>query len=250
MKTIGKIIGVFIAFALVLAIFSLISWPIFILSAVALWYYTKKELNPKFQKIAAVALVFSFFGIALGFTDGSVENETEEPKTEEVESKEEKKTETKEEKKVAEAESSSEEPEPVVEEEPAAAPAPAPVVQTPAPVVEQPSSVTITPDMILPVMQDSFAGTSVVTYDASMKAFVLDVYEPGMVQGVTAMVQGYVGREESGWDNLVQQFVGLSGSTTDSLGTGYSIMVKSPFSENYILWVTDSVVIYNFADDL
>ena len=96
MKTIGKIIGVFIAFALVLTTFSLISWPIFILSAIALWYYTKKELNPNFQKIAAVALVFSFFGIALGFTDGSVENETEEPKTEEVESKEEKKTETKE----------------------------------------------------------------------------------------------------------------------------------------------------------
>ena len=89
MKTIGKLIGAFVGIALLLALFSILSWPVLVLSGIGLWYYTKKDPNPKFQKIALVALVFSFFGVVLGFTDGSADNpEQEKAKTEEIAVKE------------------------------------------------------------------------------------------------------------------------------------------------------------------
>lgn len=244
MKTIGKLIGAFVGIALLLALFSILSWPVLVLSGIGLWYYTKKDPNPKFQKIALAALVFSFFGVVLGFTDGSADNpKQEKAKTEEIAAKE--SEESKEEKKVAEKESVeaiSENPEPVVE------PEPAPVVEAPAPEPE-PSVSIVNPEIVMMTMQDSFGSSASIRYDAENKFFIFTVTDQNVQSAILATASGLIGRSD--WDNLVAQFVGLGDSTKDVLGSGYSIVMENPSNpENYLFLIHDGVLLYNFADEL
>lgn len=249
MKTIGKLIGAFVGIALLLAVFSILSWPVLVLSGIGLWYYTKKDPNPKFQKIALIALVFSFFGVALSFTDGSADNpEQEEAKTEEVATKEsvEPKKEKTEEKESVEA--VSEEPEPEAE------PEPAPVVQAPAPTPalapeQEPAVSIVNPEIIMMTMQESFGSSASIRYDAENKFFIFTVTDQNVQSAILATASGLIGRSD--WDNLVAQFVGLGGSTKDVLGSGYSIVMENPSNpENYLFLIHDGVLLYNFADEL
>lgn len=246
MKTIGKVIGAFVGVALVFAVLTILSWPVLILSAIGLWYYTKKDLNPKYQKIALTALIFSFFGVFLSLNDFSAEDAEEPAKTEEVATKEsvepkEKKIEEKE-----SVEAVSEEPKPEPE------PAPTPVVETPAPTPAsepEPSISIVNPEIVMMTMQDSFGSSASIRYDAENKFFIFTVTDENVQSAILATASGLIGRSD--WDNLVAQFVGLGGSTKDVLGSGYSIVMENPSNpENYLFLVYDGVLLYNFADEL
>lgn len=242
MKTIGKLIGAFVGIALLLAVLTILSWPVLILSAIGLWYYTKKDLNPKYQKIALTALIFSFFGVFLSLNDFSAEDAEEPAKTEEVATKEsvepkEKKVEEKE-----SVEAVSEKPEPK----------PAPVVETSAPVPAsepEPSISIVNPEIVMMTMQDSFGSSASIRYDAENKFFIFTVTDENVQSAILATASGLIGRSD--WDNLVAQFVGLGGSTKDVLGSGYSIVMENPSNpENYLFLIHDGVLLYNFADEL
>ena len=242
MKTIGKLIGAFVGIALLLAVLTILSWPVLILSAIGLWYYTKKDLNPKYQKIALTALIFSFFGVFLSLNDFSAEDAEEPTKTEEVATKEsvepkEKKVEEKE-----SVEAVSEEPEPK----------PAPVVETSAPVPAsepEPSISIVNPEIVMMTMQDSFGSSASIRYDAENKFFIFTVTDENVQSAILATASGLIGRSD--WDNLVAQFVDLGGSTKDVLGSGYSIVMENPSNpENYLFLIYDGVLLYNFADEL
>ena len=242
MKTIGKLIGAFVGIALLLAVLTILSWPVLILSAIGLWYYTKKDLNPKYQKIALTALIFSFFGVFLSLNDFSAEDAEEPTKTEEVATKEsvepkEKKVEEKE-----SVEAVSEEPEPK----------PAPVVETSAPVPAsepEPSISIVNPEIVMMTMQESFGSSASIRYDAENKFFIFTVTDENVQSAILATASGLIGRSD--WDNLVAQFVDLGGSTKDVLGSGYSIVMENPSNpENYLFLIYDGVLLYNFADEL
>ena len=242
MKTIGKVIGAFVGVALVLTMLTILSWPVLILSAIGLWYYTKKDLNPKYQKIALTALIFSFFGVLLSLNDFSAEDVEKPAKTEEVATKEsvEPKEKKIEEKEAAEAVSKEPEPEP------------APVVQAPAPAPTpepEPSISIVNPEIVMMTMQESFGSSASIRYDAENKFFIFTVTDENVQSAILATASGLIGRSD--WDNLVAQFVGLSGSTKDVLGSGYSIVMENPSNpENYLFLIHDGVLLYNFADDL
>ena len=242
MKTIGKVIGAFVGVALVLTMLTILSWPVLILSAIGLWYYTKKDLNPKYQKIALTALIFSFFGVFLSLNDFSAEDAEKPAKTEEVATKEsvEPKEKKIEEKKSAEAVSKEPEPEP------------APVVQAPAPAPTpepEPSISIVNPEIVMMTMQESFGSSASIRYDAENKFFIFTVTDENVQSAILATASGLIGRSD--WDNLVAQFVGLSGSTKDVLGSGYSIVMENPSNpENYLFLIHDGVLLYNFADEL
>ena len=242
MKTIGKVIGAFVGVALVFAVLTILSWPVLILSAIGLWYYTKKDLNPKYQKIALTALIFSFFGVFLSLNDFSAEDVEKPAKTEEVATKEsvEPKEKKIEEKKSAEAVSKEPEPEP------------APVVQAPAPAPTpepEPSISIVNPEIVMMTMQESFGSSASIRYDAENKFFIFTVTDENVQSAILATASGLIGRSD--WDNLVAQFVGLSGSTKDVLGSGYSIVMENPSNpENYLFLIHDGVLVYNFADEL
>ena len=244
MKTIGKVIGAFVGVALVFAVLTILSWPVLILSAIGLWYYTKKDLNPKYQKIALTALIFSFFGVLLSLNDFSAEDVEKPAKTEEVATKE--SVEPKE-KKVEEKESVE-----AVSKEPEPEPEPAPVVQAPAPAPTpepEPSISIVNPEIVMMTMQESFGSSASIRYDAENKFFIFTVTDENVQSAILATASGLIGRSD--WDNLVAQFVGLSGSTKDVLGSGYSIVMENPSNpENYLFLIHDGVLLYNFADEL
>ena len=244
MKTIGKVIGAFVGVALVFTMLTILSWPVLILSAIGLWYYTKKDLNPKYQKIALTALIFSFFGVFLSLNDFSAEDAEEPAKTEEVATKE--SIEPKE-KKIEEKESVE-----AVSEEPKTEPAPTPVVETPAPAPAsepEPSISIVNPEIVMMTMQDSFGSSTSIRYDAENKFFIFTVTDENVQSAILATASGLIGRSD--WDNLVAQFVGLGDSTKDVLGSGYSIVMENPSNpENYLFLIHDGVLLYNFADEL
>lgn len=76
MKTIGKWIGGFVVFSIVIALFSIISPIILILGGLGIWYYTKKEPNPQKMKISAVATVIGLFGCFILLGSGGADSET------------------------------------------------------------------------------------------------------------------------------------------------------------------------------
>ena len=244
MKTIGKVIGAFVGVALVLTMLTILSWPVLILSAIGLWYYTKKDLNPKYQKIALTALIFSFFGVFLSLNDFSAEDAEEPAKTEKVATKE--SVEPKE-KKVEEKESVE-----AVSKEPEPEPKPAPVVQapTPAPAPEpEPEINLLNPEMVMATMQESFGSSASIRYEAESKTFVFTVTDENVATAIIATASGIIGRED--WDVLVNEFVDLGLTTKDVLGSGYSVVMENPANPAYYLFlVYDGVLVYNFADDL
>lgn len=244
MKTIGKVIGAFVGVALVLTMLTILSWPVLILSAIGLWYYTKKDLNPKYQKIALTALIFSFFGVFLSLSNFSAEDAEEPTKTEEVATKE--SVEPKE-KKVEEKESVE-----AVSKEPEPEPKPAPVVQapTPAPAPEpEPEINLLNPEMVMATMQESFGSSASIRYEAESKTFVFTVTDENVATAIIATASGIIGRED--WDVLVNEFVDLGLTTKDVLGSGYSVVMENPANPAYYLFlVYDGVLVYNFADEL
>lgn len=266
MKMSGKVIGGIVGFIFFLVLLSFLSWPTFVLAAIALWYYTKKEPNANFQKIALVALVFSFFGIAMGFTDGSAENEPEEPKTEEVaatsESVVKEKSETQlkaeaaakkkaQDKALEEAKAKQAEEEAILAAE-AEAEATAKAETEAAAAAEAEKEVAInivSPEMALSLIQDSFAGVANVRYDSSNKMYIFTVTDSGVESAILATANGSYPR--SNWDSLVQSFVDVGVTTQETLGSGYSIVMENPSNpDNYLFLILDGVLLYNFADEL
>lgn len=244
MKTIGKVIGAFVGVALVLTMLTILSWPVLILSTIGLWYYTKKDLNPKYQKIALTALIFSFFGVFLSLNDFSSEDAEESAKTEEVATKE--SVEPKE-KKIEEKESVE-----AVSKEPEPEPEPAPVVQAPAPAPApepEPEINLLNPEMVMATMQESFGSSASIRYEAESKTFIFTVTDENVATAIIATASGIIGRED--WDILVNEFVDLGLTTKDVLGSGYSVVMENPANPAYYLFlVYDGVLVYNFADDL
>ena len=244
MKTIGKVIGAFVGVALVLTMLTILSWPVLILSAIGLWYYTKKDLNPKYQKIALTALIFSFFGVFLSLNNFSGEDAEEPTKTEEVATKE--SVEPKE-KKIEEKESVE-----AVSKEPEPEPEPATVVQapTPAPAPKpEPEINLLNPEMVMATMQESFGSSASIRYESESKTFIFTVTDENVATAIIATASGIIGRED--WDILVNEFVDLGLTTKDVLGSGYSVVMENPANPAYYLFlVYDGVLVYNFADDL
>lgn len=260
MKMSGKVIGGIVGFIFFLVLLSFLSWPTFVLAAIALWYYTKKEPNANFQKIALVTLVFSFFGIAMGFTDGSAEKEPAEPKTEEVAAtsestvKEKSETQLKAEaaaKKKAQDKALEEAKAKQAEEEAILA-AEAEAEEEAAAAAEAEKEVAInivSPEMALSLIQDSFAGVANVRYDSSNKMYIFTVTDSGVEAAILATANGSYPR--SNWDSLVQSFVDVGVTTKETLGSGYSIVMENPSNpDNYLFLILDGVLLYNFADEL
>ncbi|MBL1228725.1 hypothetical protein IW492_05695 [Enterococcus sp. BWB1-3] len=214
---------------------------IFVVGAIGVWYFWKKQPNKKFLLYSAVVSLFSILVVSLlGPSEetltrqketetkiSSIQKENEENRENRAKEQAEKKE--ADEKKAAEEKEKEDAEQAAKKEEDAE------------------SSEDIKAELALIMFRDSFEGTATVDYKAENKLFTVTSTQADFTASLVGLQYGVVPADT--WNELVDNFISMSESLSTSVGKGYTISLVNPENtDNTLLMVVDGIVTYNFMN--
>lgn len=100
----------------------------------------------------------------------------------------------------------------------------------------------------LVLLQDSFEGTGIVTFDKGTKAYAITSTDPAFMEEVLLISQGQLPMDN--WYALLDSMVFLSESIQGALGQGYTVVMVNPSNTDRILITAqDGIITYDVMEE-
>lgn len=102
---------------------------------------------------------------------------------------------------------------------------------------------TILEDYTLVTLQESMYGQADIHFFKPEQTFIIVPTDESLIQAIN--MYGVFGENEQEWNTVVESMVSLSNTYTDTLGTGYTIIIANPSNlDNVLLEVKDGEVLF------
>lgn len=102
---------------------------------------------------------------------------------------------------------------------------------------------TILEDYALVTLQESMYGQADIHFFKPEKTFIIVPTDESLIHAIN--MYGVFGENAQEWNTVVESMVNLSDTYTDTLGTGYTIIIANPSNlDNVLLKVKDGEVLF------